>query len=271
MTPSAARRSITTEAGAAFASWQVLLKERWEHFGRQGYLFIWVVRPIFDLALAALIYAGGRTDLIPYLVVAMTANSAVFNTLYWIGEILDRERRKGTLVMLFLAPCARLSWLLGFAASGIVETAGAALTVGVSGMLLFGVRFDPNLLTLAVTLALFLASLLGLGLILSAAGLLIRKSNELANLVFPAVMLLGGSYYPVSQLPDALRIPARALPMGYGMEALSAAALHHASLSQVRFDLVPLAGFAVVLPLLGWWSFGRIERLVRRRGELDLY
>src|SRR5919202_1351046 len=125
MTPSLARPSISSEAHAAVASWLFLLKCRWEHFGRQGYLVVWAVRPVFDLGIAALIYAGGHADLIPYLVVAMTANAAVWNSLFWIGEVLDRERRKGTLVMLFLAPCARLSWLLGFAASGIVETAAA--------------------------------------------------------------------------------------------------------------------------------------------------
>lgn len=270
MMPSLARRSIWSEAEALWFSWLTLLAERWEHFGRQGYLLIWVVRPVFDLGIAALIYAGGRRDLIPYLVVAMSANAVVWNSLFWVGEVLDRERKKGTLLMLFLAPCSRFSWLLGFAGSGVVETVASAATVATAGMILFGVRFHPNLPALLLTLALFVAALVGLGLILSGLGLLLRKSNELANLVYPPLLLLGGSYYPVGRLPLLLRLPARLLPNGYGMDALAGAALSGQSAWQLRGDLLPLGAFALGLPLLGALTFRRIERLVRQRGELDL-
>ena len=80
-----------------------------------------------------------------------------------------------------------------------------------------------------------------------------------------------GVNYPVSLLPDWLRYPARALPLGYGMEALTRAALGHTSLLQLREQLVPLGILAVLLPALGVLTFAYIERIVRGRGELDLY
>ena len=64
---------------------------------------------------------------------------------------------------------------------------------------------------------------------------------------------------------------ARALPFGYGTQALADASLHNASIPDLAPDLLPLAGFALVLPLVGIAAFGWIEQLVRRRGELDLY
>lgn len=271
MSPSVARSWMSSEIGAAAGAWLAKMRERLDDYARGGYAAVWVIRPIFDLAIAALIYAGGGRDLIPYLVVAMSANSLVWVTLFWVGEILDRERINGTLVTLFLTPCSRLSWLAGFAAAGVVETAAAALAVGLAGRILFGVRLDPNLAALGVSLVLFVLALTGLGLILSAVGLLIKKANQLANLVLPVLTLLGGVYYPVSRLPLGLRIPARALPLGYGMEAISGAALHHASLAALAPSLLPLAGFAVALPLVGAATFGALERLVRRRGEVDLY
>lgn len=262
---------ISIELRAAYAAWIAMLKERLEQFGRQGMLVIWAIRPIFDLAIAALVYAGGAKDLVPYIVVSMTANSLVWNSIFWVGEILDREREKGTLLSLFLAPCSRLSWLIGFAASGIVETSIAALTVGISGVLLFGVSFDPNYLTLAVTLLLFVASLVGFGLIMSGLGLITKHANELSNVVFPILLVLGGAYYPVSRLPEVPRILAHLLPLGYGFQALSDAALHHASLADVSSSLIPLLGFAVVLPISGALLFRTLERAVRRSGELELY
>ncbi|HUZ02685.1 MAG TPA: ABC transporter permease [Thermomicrobiaceae bacterium] len=270
MSPSLALNWMSSEAGAIAGAWLAKMRERLDDYAR-GYFAVWVIRPIFDLSIAALIYAGGGRDLIPYLVVAMSANSLVWVTLFRIGEILDRERINGTLVSLFLTPCSRLSWLVGFAAAGVAETTAAALAIMLAGRTLFGVRLDPDFASLAVSVVLFVLALCGLGLILSGIGLLIKKANELANLVFPVVTLLGGAYYPVSRLPLGLRIPARALPLGYGMEAITGAALHHASLGALAPSLLPLAGFAVALPLLGAASFGALERLVRRRGEIDLY
>lgn len=281
MRPSAPATSISTSGGrpgtprpalqALAASWRAMFAERLGHGGLLGYLAIWVANPLFQLAIVALIYGAGRPDLLAYAVVALAANTFVFSTIYFTGEILDRERVKGTLVGLFLAPCPRLSWLTGFALVGIVETALSATVALVFGYVALGVRFDPDFPALALTLALFLISLWGLGIVFSAIGLYLKKANPFSNLVSPFVILLGGVYFPVATLPDPLRWAARALPLGYGMQALADAALHGAGIRDLAPQLIPLAGFAIALPFAGVRAFGWIERLVRERGELDLY
>jgi ABC-2 type transport system permease protein len=146
----------------------------------------------------------------------------------------------------------------------------AAVTLAV-GRLALGVRFSPNWPALALTLALFLTALWGIGIAFSAIGLYLQKANPFSNLVSPFLILLGGVYYPVALLPDPLRWLARCLPLGYGMQALADASLHGASIAALAPQLLPLAGFAVALPLVGTLAFGWIERAVRVRGELDLY
>ena len=71
--------------------------------------------------------------------------------------------------------------------------------------------------------------------------------------------------------PFPLRWLARGLPFGYGMQALADATLHDASIGALAPQLLPLAAFAVALPVAGTLAFGWIERAVRVRGELDLY
>ncbi len=93
----------------------------------------------------------------------------------------------------------------------------------------------------------------------------------MSNLVFPFVILLGGVLYPVALLPDWLRIPARALPLGYGIQAIADAMLYGKGIMELRSQLLPLAGFALVLPIVGMLAFRWLEILVRERGELDLY
>ena len=262
--------ALGAELSAMAASWRAMTSERLYHAGLGGGFAVLLALPLFQVGILALIY-GTDSDLFRYAIVAMAGNAFVMNTLFWVGEILDRERVKGTLVALFLTPCSRFAWLGGFTAAGLVETAVVAAVILGVGRFGFGVRFNPNLPALVVTMLLFLAALWGMGLIFSGIGLLLKKSNQLANLLYNIVMLLGGAFYPVAQLPDWLRYPARALPLGYGLQALADATLHHASWRALAPNLLPLAGFALAMPVLGALAFAWLERLVRVRGELDVY
>lgn len=255
---------------ALAASVRMKLVERLAFAGLGGYLLMWFLRPIFEIAIAGIIYAA-RPDLLSYAVVGLAANMLLFNAIFYCGEILDRERVAGTLAGLFLVPTSRFGWLGGFQLVGLIETVPVIAAALLFGKLAYGVAFDPNYFTLTVTLVLFLPALWGLSMIFGAIGLLIKKANQLSNLLYPFTLLLGGVMYPVALLPDWLRIPARTLPFGYAFQAMADGLLRDARLAEVMSDLVPLAGFAVVLPVLGWWTMRWIERLVRQRGELDLY
>lgn len=270
MSRSAVASSISTEFQAAWAAWITMFKERFYLYGR-SYAVDWTLRPVFDLSIAALIYVGGRRELLPYVIVALAANSFLFSAIYWVGEILDRERMRGTLVSLFLAPCSRISWMAGYAGAAIGETVIRTAIMLLAGYILFGVTLDPHYGTLAIVFPLYLLALTGIALTLSGIGLVLKKANALSNLVSPFFILLGGVYYPVAEMPDWLRIPARMLPIGYGMESITAASLKQATLSQIRDSVLPLAVFALVSPIVGILAFNALEHLVRRRGEIDLY
>lgn len=281
MQPSARATSISISRGdwaglrLAFgpvaASWRAMFAERLGQGGFLGYLATWLAYPLFQIGIVALIYGSSRRDLLNYAVVALAANTCIFNTIYFVGEILDRERVKGTLLGLFLAPCPRFSWMTGFALVGVVEMGLSAAVALAFGYVALGVRFDPNWPALALALALFMAALWGIGMTFSAIGLYLQKANPFSNLVSPVVILLGGVYYPVALLPDPLRWLAHGLPLGYGMQALADATLHRAGIVTLAPQLLPLAGFAIGLPLVGSLAFNWIERAVRVRGDLDLY
>lgn len=263
-------RRERSELGAAYASLRAMVRERLFMLGAGMGMLTLLSLPLFQVAVLALLYGTGN-DLLGYIVVAQAANALVITSLFFVGEILDRERLKGTLVSLFLAPCARFAWLSGFMLSGLVETSIMATMVLLFGHFALGVQFDPNLPAVAVTALLFLVALWGCGVMFSGIGLLIRKANALSNLLYSFVILLGGAYFPISSLPEPFATIARCLPLGYGMQALADASLENASWSELAPNLLPLAGFAVALPIAGACAFHYLERMVRVRGELDLY
>ena len=209
-------------------------------------------------------------DLLAYAIVAGAGTALLFGLVFNGGEILDGERQRGTLGNLFLAPIPRFVWLGGFQGFALVEAmVNGSIAVGV-GAWLFDVPLDIGWLALAVTIVLFAMALWGLSLILGAAGLLTRNANFLSNLIFPFLIILSGTMFPIARMPDWVRIPARMLPFSYGIDAMDAALTRNATVAELGSSLLPLAGFAVVCPVLGVFAFRHMERAVRRIGSLEI-
>ena len=237
--------------------------------GTFAYVLVWMSFPVFNLGINALIY---RYDpaLRDYAIVGGAMLAFMFGMLFNAGQILDQARYRGTLGNLFLAPCPRYAWLGGMQLVALVEAFLNGLLTLFVGYLVFGIKFDVNVPALIIAVALFLPCLWGFSMVHGAFGVAIRGANELSNLIFPFVVLLAGVLYPVAAMPDWLRFPARLLPFGYGIEAIYAALVRGESVADLWRSLLPLSAFAIALPLAGIATFTWMERLARRRGELEL-
>ncbi len=233
------------------------------------YALVWMMYPIFNLLLVGLIYRDNE-QLRDYAIIGGACLALLFAMLYNAGEILDTERQRGTLGNLFLAPCSRYAWLAGFQLFAIAEAlATAALTIGV-GAVAFGLTVNVNLPALLVAFVLFGACMWGFSMVVGAVGVAIRNANQISNLLFGPIMLLAGTMYPIALMPDWIRIPARFFPFAYGVQALVDASTKGASIASLWQELLPLAGFAILLPILGMLAFDRVERMTRRAGALEL-
>jgi ABC-2 type transport system permease protein len=231
------------------------------------YALIWLSFPVFNLFLVALIYRG-NAQLQNYAIVAGAGMAMLFGMQFNACEILDGERQRGTLGNLFLAPVPRYAWLAGFQLYAILEALTAAVITLTGGVLAFGLHLRIDVLALLLVFTLFVCCMWGFSMIVGAIGVAIRDANMLSNLLFTPVALLAGTMFPLAVMPGWLRIPAHALPFSYAIQGLVDATTRDQL--QVWDTLLPLAGFAVALPLLGMFAFRRIERLTRRQGSLEL-
>jgi len=247
----------------------MVARQRILGMGVIGYSLTWLTLPLMQLLLLAFIYRDDQVFL-EYAVIASAGMAMLFALIFNGGEILDGERRRGTLGNLFLAPIPRYVWLGGFQAFALIEAIVNASIAVAAGAWLFDVELAINVPALMVTIALLAAALWGLSLVLGAFGIVVRNANFLSNLVFPFLTLFAGTMYPVSLMPDWIRLPARALPFSYGIEALVAALTRNASVTDLAGTLLPLAGFAIVLPLVGIRMFTYMEHAVRKIGSLEI-
>jgi ABC-2 type transport system permease protein len=244
-------------------------RTRIQGMGVLGYSLTWMTLPLMQVLLMSFIYRDNQ-ELLEYAVVAGAGMGLLFGLIFNGGEILDNERGRGTLGNLFLAPLPRFVWLGGFQAFALAESLVNGSIAVAAGAWWFGIDLRINWLSLAVTIALLTAALWGLSVILGSVGLVVRNANFLSNLIFPFLTLVSGTMYPVDLMPDWIRIPARMLPFSYGVEAMVAAMTESASIADLADRLLPLLGFALVLPVLGVFAFRTMERAVRRIGSLEI-
>jgi ABC-2 type transport system permease protein len=138
--------------------------------------------------------------------------------------------------------------------------------------LLLGVNFGPcNFLSMAVILVLTIASLSGLGILSAAFIVVMKKGDPIEWFIGSVSSMLGGALFPVSLMPEWLRMIAALLPTTYALEALRQAMLNGASIPMLWRDVLILGAFAVVLLPVGVWVFAKAVDKGRRDGTLMHY
>lgn len=244
-------------------------RTRIQGMGVLGYALTWLTLPLMEMLILTFIYQNDPA-LLEYAVVASAGSAMLFALLFNAGEILDGERRRGTLGNLFLAPIPRYVWLGGFQVFAFIETILNACIAVAFGAWAFDVALAINVPTVTVVVLLMALALWGMSLILGAFGIVVRNANFLSNLLFPFLSVIAGTMYPVSQMPDWVRIPARCLPFSYGIEGLVAGLTRQASIVDLWQTVLPLLGFAIGLPILGMLIFSKMETSVRAAGTLEI-
>jgi ABC-2 type transport system permease protein len=248
---------------------QAIGKTRLQTSGVPFYLMVWMSFPIFNLLLIALIYRQ-HPGLRDYAIIGGAGMTMLFGMQFNAGEILDGERRRGTLGNLFVSPAPRYAWLAGFQLFAATEALTIALVnVGVAKAI-FGLPLHIRVDSLLLTLALFLAAMWGFSMLIGALGVAVRNANQLSNLVFPIMQLVAGTLYPIALMPAWVEVPARCLPFGYAIQALADSVTQGDTIPELSGQLLPLAGFAAGLPLIGIVAFRAIERRTRGSGALEL-
>jgi ABC-2 type transport system permease protein len=178
----------------------------------------------------------------------------------------------GTLEIMLLSPTRLSSILLSSSLWGYLLTTVNVVIYLIVGVLVFGVSLSQaNFVTALIVLILSIASFSSIGILSAAFVLLIKKGDPVTWLFGSVSSLLAGVYYPVSVLPNWLEPLSRILPLTYALDAMRLAMLKGYSLFQVRFDILVLLGFSLVLTPLAFLVFRKALKQAKREGSLIQY
>lgn len=239
---------------ATYAIWLREVKREIRERGRiLGNLFtpiMWL--GIFGVGLgSSMRFSGVGTDYLTFLGPGIVAQTILFSSIFaGVSVIYDREY--GFLKEIMVAPISRAEIILGKVFGGATASMIQG-TVTLILILFIGRRLPLNIIGIVLALGFMLLlslALVGVGLVgasrMERAG---GFQNIMRMLVMP-LFFISGALFPLSKLPEWLRILTMLNPITYGVDAIRGSLLG-VSIHPLWFDFLILGGFTLSIILLG--------------------
>ncbi len=188
---------------------------------------------------------------------ALMATFALFFVFLLTGISFLRERSQGTLERVMASPVSRLDLVVGYLGGFILFAAVQSLIVLLFTIFVLGIQYKGSLWQIFVFQLVVTVVALNLGLFVSAFARNEFQVIQFIPLVLVPQVLLSGVLLPTAQMPAYLRAISKVLPLTYSVDGLNGIMLEGKSLLDVGWDLLALAGFAVVTIVLGAISIRR--------------
>lgn len=195
------------------------------------------VRPWYnpDLRTATFIIPGLIAILLTFTLIQFTAMAIV------------RERERGTLEQLQVTPVTRVEIILGkifpFMLIGLFQ-----LTLIVVLMLfLFRVPIAGSIVQLYAAGLLFIAAVLGLGMLLSTVAKTQMQAMQLSFLFLLPFVFLSGYVFPIDGMPKVFQLITYVIPARYFIEVIRGIVLRGASLGQLWEPMAWLTFYTVLI------------------------
>jgi ABC-2 type transport system permease protein len=182
--------------------------------------------------------------LVPGLIAYIAMITAVIST----ALSIVREKERGTMEQVRMAPVSPAAYILGKAAPYLALSFISALLIIVVAMVLFDMPMRGSWMQLSFAILLFLIGAQAQGLVISSVAPTQQVAFQLALLSsFLPTFILSGFIFPISSMPQAVQIVTYIIPARYFIVALRGIVLKGAEIAAFWQDIVALAIFATVM------------------------
>jgi ABC transporter DrrB family efflux protein len=158
-----------------------------------------------------------------------------------------RERETGTLEQLFVTPVSRTGLMFGKLVPYALLAAGELLLVLGLMVGVFGVPIRGSLMELLGLSALFMVTVLGLGLLISTLAQTQLEAVQMAFVIMLPSVLLSGFMFPRAEMPQPIFWISHLLPVTYFIEILRGVILRGAGIRELMPHVAGLAACCAVI------------------------
>jgi ABC-2 type transport system permease protein len=197
--------------------------------------------------------ASSQLNIVPGLLgTILTLTMLIFTALS-----VTRETERGTMENLLSMPITPLEIMLGKITPYVVIGFLQAAMIVLAAVVLFDVPVVGNLLLLAALTTLFIATNLSVGYTFSTLAQNQLQAVQMAMMYFLPNMLLSGFLFPFAGMPVWAQWVGEFLPLTHYLRIVRAIMLKGATLSDLHYDTLGLAGLMLVAMLIAVTRFRR--------------
>ena len=181
-----------------------------------------------------------------FIVPSLSGILAMFISLLVTALSIARERELGTFDQLLVSPATSVEIILGKTVPTLIVGTALALVMILAGIFIFRIPFTGSFWLLLASLVLFIVSIVGIGLMLSA----ISQTQQQAILgtfsIGIPIVLISGFATPVENMPYWLQLAAQASPLKHFLVIVQGSFVKALPPSEVFANAWPMALIACV-------------------------
>jgi ABC-2 type transport system permease protein len=179
------------------------------------------------------------------------------------------EQLTGTLEMLLIQPVRPVQLAFGFAGYPFVVSIFTATAYLLFADFALGTDFsEANWAELGVSLVVSGVASITLGVLIACAVLVIKRAEAMATFALTGLALLGGAYFPIAVLPEALQPLAKVTPTRYAFDSVRAALYQG---GDWLGSILALTLFTVITLPIALVLFSRALDVAKRQGTLNQF
>lgn len=197
---------------------------------------------------------------IEFLLPGLIALSVMQMSVFSVAFLFTQYKEKGVLKRLLATPMRPFQFVAANAITRlIVSVAQAFIFIG-AGLLLFHITVVGSWLLILLCVVLGALMFLGLGFSISGVAKTVDTVPALANLIVFPMLFLGGTFFPISNMPLWLQAVAKYLPLTFFSTGLRDVMTKGAGFTAIWQNVAAMAVWTVILIGLATYTFRFQER-----------
>ena len=181
-----------------------------------------------------------------FIVPGLSGILAFFSALLITSLSIARERELGTFDQLLVSPTSTPEIIISKSLPALAIGTGLGLMMIAAGIVLFQIPFSGSFGLLLISLVLFILSVVGIGLMISAVSATQQQAILGAFAIGVPAVLMSGFATPVENMPTLLQWLAQAIPLTHFLVIVQGSFLKALPLGDILASLWPLAIIALV-------------------------
>lgn len=208
----------------------------------------------------------------PFVLIGIAFYTYLSTAMGTFSGTIRGEQVLGTLEAMLVTPTKIPTLIIGMSLWSFIFASVKVLVYLLFGAWFFGVNLaNMNIFAAMIILILTIISFSSIGIISAAFVMVLKRGEPVGWIIATFSGLFGGVYFPITILPQGLRVISYILPITYSLRSLRHALLQGYSIRMLSSDIIVLLIFSLILLPLSISIFKYALRKAKIDGSLAHY